>query len=358
MEAKVSIDYCSDSVYFRPMKASVYTGPQQLEVRDLKIPLISEDEVLLKIYACGVCGTDIVKYQYDMVKPPVVLGHEVAGMTQAVGKNVTKFKIGDRIVVAHHTPCYACHFCKHGNVSMCETFKKSNLDPGGFAEYLRIPATHVQMTAHKIPENMSFEEAIFMEPLACILRNIKRSNIQQKDSVLIVGLGSVGLMTVMALKSMGMKVFGTDLKEERIELAKKIGINWATKPTEDLRNEIVSRTTTRGVDLVVLTAGNEKTYSESIQYVRDGGSVSIFAGMGPEAKVQFTINDLYKREINLYSSYSPSPIELMEALQMIANREVDVRVLQPKSFTLDHVETAILEVQSQKIFKAIIQPTM
>lgn len=340
------------------MKASVYTGTRKIEVQQINVPAISEDEVLLKIHACGVCGTDIVKYQYDLVKPPVVLGHEVAGTVEKVGSNVSKFKVGDRVVVAHHTPCYSCHFCKHGSVSMCETFKKSNLDPGGFAEFLRIPATHVQMTAHKIPEGMTFEEAIFMEPLACILRNIKRANLQQKDSALIVGLGSVGLMTAMALKSMGMKVFATDLKQDRIDLAKKHGIDWASTPSADLKEQIHSRTHPKGVDLVVLTAGNEKVYSDSIQYIRDGGAVSIFAGMGPQAKLEFNINELYKREVTVYSSYSPSPIELMEALQMIANREVDVRALSPKSYSLAQLEEAILAVQNQQVYKAIIQPTL
>lgn len=340
------------------MKASVYIGTRKMEVRQVDVPQISEDEVLLKIKACGVCGTDIVKYQYDLVMPPLVLGHEVAGTVEKVGSNVAKFKIGDRVVVAHHTPCYSCHFCKHGSVSMCETFKKSNLDPGGFAEFLRIPATHVQMTAHKIPDSMTFEEAIFMEPLACILRNIKRANLQQKDSVLIVGLGSVGLMTAMALKSMGMKVFATDLKEDRIALAKKHGVDWASTPTANLKDEIHSRTNPKGVDLVVLTAGNEKVYSDSVKYIRDGGAVSIFAGMGPDAKLEFNINDLYKREITIYSSYSPSPIELSEALMMIQNREVDVRALTPKNYSLEQVEEAILAVQSQQIFKAIIQPSL
>ena len=340
------------------MKASVYTGTRKIEVRQVDVPKISEDEVLLKIQACGVCGTDIVKYQYDLVKPPVVLGHEVAGTIEKVGRNVTKFKVGDRVVVAHHTPCYSCHFCKHGSVSMCETFKRSNLDPGGFAEYLRIPAPHVQMTAHKIPDSMTYDEAIFMEPLACILRKKKRANLQQKDSALIIGLGSVGLMTAMALKSMGMKVFATDLKEDRIALAKKHGIDWAATPSANLKSEIESRTNPKGVDLVVLTAGNEKVYSDSIKYIRDGGAVSIFAGMGPEAKLEFNINELYKREVTVYSSYSPSPIELMEALQMIQNKEVDVRALTPKKFSLDQVEEAILAVQNQQVYKAIIQPTL
>lgn len=340
------------------MRAAVYIGPQKLEVRDVIVPTISEDEVLLRIHACGVCGTDIVKYQYDMVKPPVVLGHEVAGTIEKIGKNVTKFQMGDRVVVAHHTPCYACHFCKHGNVSMCETFKKSNLDPGGFAEFLRIPATHVQMTAHKIPDSISFEEAIFMEPLACILRNIKRANLQPKDSILVIGLGSVGLMTAMALKSLGMTVFATDLKEERIALAMKMGIDWATKPSSQLKEQIASRTHPTGVDLLVLTAGNEKVYSESIDLVRDGGTVSIFAGLSPTSKIEFTVNDLYKREIQIYASYSPSPVELMEALTMITNREVDVRVLGPKNFPLENLEAAILQVQAQEIFKAIIQPQL
>ena len=340
------------------MKASVYVGTRKIEVRDYESPTIFDDEVLLKVHSCGVCGTDIVKYQYDLVKPPVVLGHEVAGVVEQVGSNVTKFQKGDRIVVAHHTPCYACHYCKHGNVSMCETFKRSNLDPGGFAEFLRIPATHVQMTAHKIPDSISFEQAIFMEPLACILRNIKRANLQFGDSVLIVGLGSVGLMTAMALRSMGMKVLGADLREDRIQLAKNQGIEWAGLSNSVLKKEVLSRTENRGVDLVVLTAGNSEVYSNSVHYVRDGGTISIFAGMGPTDEMNFVVNEIYKREITLYSSYSPSPIELKESLDLIANRSVDVSVLQPKAFPLEKLEEAIHHVQNQEIFKAIIQPSL
>ena len=341
-----------------PMKACVYTGPQKFEVKDVHIPTISEDEVLLKILACGVCGTDIVKYQYDMVKPPIILGHEVAGIVEDVGKNIEKFKKGDRVVVAHHTPCYSCHYCKHGSISMCEVFKKSNLDPGGFAQYLRIPAPHVQMTAHKIPDSVTFEEAIFMEPLACILRNIKRAHLQPNDSVLVVGLGSVGLMTGMVLKTMGITVFATDLKKDRVDLAQKLGMDWATIPSATLKEEIDSRTNFQGVDLVVLTAGNEKVYSDAVHYVRDGGTVSIFAGMGPQSKLEMNINNFYKREITMYASYSPSPIELMEALQLIQSGKVNVRALSPKTFSLDHLEQAIGQVQRQEIFKAIIQPAL
>ncbi|MEZ4845593.1 MAG: zinc-binding dehydrogenase [Bdellovibrionota bacterium] len=312
---------------------------------------------MLKIHACGVCGTDIVKYQYDMVKPPIVLGHEVAGTIEKIGKNVTKFKAGDRVVVAHRAMLFLPLLQTWKRVYV-RCLQKSNLDPGSFAEYLRIPAPHVQMTAHKIPEGMTFEEAIFMEPLACILRNIKRAGLHQKDSALIVGLGSVGLMTGMALKSMGIKVFATDLKQERIDLAMKLGLDWATVPTAALKDEIHARTNPHGVDLVVLTAGNEKVYSDSVNYVRDGGAVSIFAGMGPESKLEFNINNLYKREIVVYASYSPSPIELMEALQMIQNGEVNVKALAPKKFSLDQVEQAILAVQKQQVYKAIIQPNM
>ena len=340
------------------MRAAVYTEKETLETQEHPAPALGPGDVLLRVHACGVCGTDIIKVKQKLVKGPIVLGHEVAGVVEDIGPKVSKFAKGDRVVVAHHTPCNECHFCRHGNVSMCETFKASNLDPGGFAELLRIPSTHVQMTAHKIPAHVSFEEAVFMEPLACVLRNIKRANLLPGDTALVIGLGSVGLQTAQALEAQNIKVIACDLNEARVKLGTELGVSRSILSTkENLDKAIIEETEGRGVDLAVLTAGNAKVYSEIVQYVRGGGKVSIFAGLPAGEKLSMEINELYKREITVYASYSPSPLELSEALQAISDGTVNVKALEPTRYILDQLPQAIEDVVGQKIFKAIIDPT-
>ncbi|MEZ4705321.1 MAG: alcohol dehydrogenase catalytic domain-containing protein [Bdellovibrionota bacterium] len=339
------------------MKACVYTESRDLQVLQVQTPGIAPGELLMRVAACGVCGTDVQKIQFSTATPPLVLGHEVSGWVEQVGQGVHGFSKGDRIVVAHHTPCYACHYCKHGNVSMCKTFKQSNLDPGGYAEFLRIPAVHVQMTTHKIPDHVSFQEAIYMEPLACVLRNIKRAQLIHDDVVLVIGLGSVGLLTSMALKALGMRVIGADLKSERRTLAQSVGIDEVVDGDADqIHRAVFSMTGGRGVDLAVLTAGNEDVYANVISHVRDGGKINLFAGLSPQAMLKYNVNEVFKRELTIYSSYSPSPIELLEAMDMISRKQVLVSVIGNQTYGLDQIPAAIEDVISQKVMKAIIQP--
>jgi L-iditol 2-dehydrogenase len=339
------------------MRAAIYIDEGKIETRQTETPQLSSGDVLLKVYACGVCGTDIRKVQHHLVTPPTVLGHEVAGEVVEVGSDVNKFKVGDRVVVAHHTPCYNCHYCKHGNFSMCREFKRSNLDPGGFAEFLRIPKRHVELTAHRIPDEMSYETAIFMEPLACVVRNLKRASLERGDTLLIVGLGSMGLLTGQLAKSKGMKVIATDLRDDRIQTARALGFDIATRADDkDIKDKVERLTDHHGVDLVVLTAGNAQTYGDMIRYVRDGGAINIFAGLPPGAKLAYDVNEIYSREITVFSSYSPSPAELTEALELLHKAKVRVDVLEPKTYPLTQLSDAIAAAGSQQILKAIIAP--
>lgn len=342
------------------MLAAVYKGNHRVATAPVSKPSIGADEVLLRVHSCGVCGTDIGKVNHDLIPEGSILGHEVAGYVEEVGDRVSKFEVGDRLVVAHHTPCYSCHYCRHGNVSMCAYFKKSNLDPGGFAEYLRIPAMHVQMTAHKVPRRLPLEHAIFMEPLACILRNIKRADLQRGDSVLIVGLGSVGLLSGQVLKKQGMRVIGLDLKEDRLQVAKNLGFDHSlyAEASQEIEAAIKAESSGRGVDLVILTAGNGDVYSHAIKYLRGGGKLSIFAGQAPEMRAEFLINQIYKNEITIFASYSPSPLELTEALDMLVAEEVNITSLSPKTYSLSELNTAIEAVNGGQIFKGIVQPQL
>ncbi len=341
------------------MKAACYVDRFQLATQETDIPTLGPGDLLLQVYACGVCGTDVRKVRHALVKPPAILGHEVAGEVVDLGKDVRKFKRGDRVVVAHHTPCYVCHYCRHENFSMCRKFKSSNLDPGGFSEFVRVPEGHVEMTAHKIPEGMPYETAIHMEPLACILRNLKRTKLLPGDTVLVIGLGSMGLLTGQMIKRTPANVIGSDLRFDRRQIAQGLGFDLVLDGNDQHHNnkeKILEMTEGRGLDLVVLTAGNATLYGDVVQLVRDGGSVSIFAGLEPGAKVTYDANDLYSREITIYSSYSPSPCELSEALEHLKNKSVDVHILNSKIFRLEEAFMAIEAVASQKILKAIIAP--
>lgn len=339
------------------MKAAVYMDKMRVEAKETALPEIGSGDILLRVCACGVCGTDIQKIRHGTLKPPAILGHEVAGEVIKVGAGVQKFVVGDRVVVAHHTPCYVCHYCRHENYSMCRTFKASNLDPGGFAEFVRVPQAHVEMTAHRIPEGMSFEQAIHMEPLACVLRNVKRAKLLPGDTVLIIGLGSVGLLTGQVLKRIPCKVIGADLKPERLELAKQLKFDLTLNGKDPALEKHIQRITEqRGVDLVVLTAGNARLYSKVARFVRDGGAINIFAGLEPGAKGTYDLNEIYRREITIYSSYSPSPAELKEALEHLQAGTIQVDILNPKPFALAELPQAIEAVMNQSILKAVIRP--
>ena len=338
------------------MKAAVFTGQKTVETREEPNPKLGEGDVLIRMRSCGVCGTDVRKVQFSLVRPPVILGHEVAGDVVEVGPNVTKFKVGDRVVVAHHTPCFVCHYCRHENFSMCKKFKSSNLDPGGFAEYVRIPKEHVEMTAHKIPQTLTYDQAVFMEPLACVLRNLKRAKTLPGDTVLIVGLGSMGLLTGQMVQHFSGHVIATDLRDDRRALGQRLGFETLDGTDPNLKDKVLKATDGRGVDVVILTAGNEEVYSGAISFVRDGGSVNVFAGLAPGAKLNFDANELYSREITVYSSYSPSPIELKEALVFLEHGIVNVDILEAKPYELKELGSAIDAVQMQSILKAIIHP--
>jgi L-iditol 2-dehydrogenase len=339
------------------VKAAVYINSSKVEVQEIPIPLLGPQDILLKVQVCGVCGTDVRKVQFGLIKKPTVLGHEIAGEVVEIGKQVTQFQLGDRVVVAHHTPCYSCHFCRHESYSMCKKFKTSNLDPGGFSEFVRIPADHVAMTAHRIPEDVPYDWAIHMEPMACVLRNVKRAHILPGDTVVVIGLGSTGLFTGQIVQNFGGQVIATDLREERRILGKKLGFKAVLDGSDPNFLSILQELTQgRGADVVILTAGTPKLYGEVVHWVRDGGKISLFAALDPKAQLTYNIEEIYHREITIYSSYSSSPAELTESLWFIQNRTLAVDILTPTLFPLSGLPLAIQSVVNQSVLKAIIQP--
>ena len=340
------------------MKAAVAYGGETLRIEEFSPPLPGATELVVRVRACGLCGSDLVKMFQQKLQAPTVLGHEIAGEVSRVGTEVAQFQPGDRVVVAHHVPCYACHYCRHGNYSMCRDFKQSNLRPGGFAEEVLVPAEHVKWTTLRLPEHVSYEQGSFTEPLACCLRSLRRWNLQPGDVVLLVGLGVMGLLMAQLVRAYHGAVIGVDVDDGRLEFATRAGVQvlCSACDRDHLRRLIATCTDGRGCDVVVLTAGDGSTLEEALQWVRDGGTVTLFGNLSRQMRAELDADLLYYREITLQGSYSPSPVELVHALHFIESHAVDVDRLITHRLPLEELPQAVELARTRRAVKAIIKP--
>ena len=340
------------------MKAAVAYGAETIRIEEFPLLVPGKAELVVRVRACGLCGSDLVKIFEQKLQVPTVLGHEIAGEVLRVGAEVAQFQPGDRVVVAHHVPCYACHYCRHGSYSMCRDFKQSNVRPGGFAEEVLVPAEHVTWTTLRLPDHLSYEQGSFTEPLACCLRSLRRWNLQPGDIVLLVGLGVMGLLMAQLVRTYHGAVAGTDLDDGRLDFAKRTGIQvlCSARDPERLRRSIADWTGGRGCDVVVLTAGDGSTLQEALQWVRDGGTITLFGNLSRHTMAQLDPNLLYYREITLQGSYSPSPLELVHALHFIESHAVDVNPLITHRLALEELPQAVELARTRRAVKAIINP--
>lgn len=296
------------------MKAAVCVAGA-IELREWPEPVPGPGELVLRVSGCGLCGSDILKIN-AAAPGPAVLGHEVVGQVAAVGPGVRRFAPGERLVVAHHVPCFDCHYCRRGSPSMCRHFKRVNLDPGGFAELVRVPAPNVAHAAFRLPAEMTDETASFTEPLACCLRAVKRTRVGAGDTALVVGLGSIGCLLAQLLALEGARVLASDLLDDRRALGRGLGAR-VFDADADLDVALREATEGRGADLVILTAGGAAVLPAAAARVRDGGTLHYFAG-GAGDSLPLPLGALYHRELTLTATYSSSPAELEEAFALLA----------------------------------------
>lgn len=300
-----------------------YDKKNKLRVSERPIPKIDKDEALLKVKVCGVCGSDLVKIKNNLVEDGTVLGHEVVGTIVEVGSPSKKDFLKQKAVIVHHVPCLSCHFCKNGNFSMCPQFKNTNLFPGGFSEYIKLSKQHLEQATFLVPKSTVSEyELALTEPLACCLRAVNRAQISSSNTVLICGLGSIGIMISKLCYEKGAHVIGIDLLQERINLANEMNATndgfIANSP--ELKSFILNKTEGRGVDIVFLASGSEKNINDALTLVRSGGTIIIFASIPIEKG--FYNNEIYYRELSVIGSYSPSPLDLREAYQLIITQKL------------------------------------
>ena len=308
-----------------------------------------EDETLsgrkgaiVKVLGCGLCGSDIVKLKHNLVKNGTVLGHEIVAKIVAIDSE-TDFKKDDVIVTSHHIPCGKCEYCKNGNVSMCRHFKETNIRPGGFSELVFVSEEHLQNVAYLKPENLTDDEAAFYEPLGCCIRAVKRAGLRQNSTALVIGLGSIGILMAQALKAFGMNVIGCDLIASRVQILKNLGIEAFVLP--ELCDSIKA-------DGVFMTSGSDRAIDTALKFVRDGGKILVFSST-PQ-NMGYANNEIYYRELTVLGSYSPSPADLKDSLELLATKEVKVAGLST-IYPLEKVQKAINDTVENKILKAYIK---
>ena len=329
------------------MKLAMYYSQKDIRIEEIPIPEIGEDEVLVEMKACGICGSDLMDW-YLRSRAPLVLGHEPAGIIARKGSKVKGFSIGDRVFVHHHVACLKCHYCIHRDYTLCEQFHETNIEPGGFAEYFKVPALNLQIDTLKIPENVSFEEATFIEPVGCCLRALKKCKIQTGDSVAIIGAGTTGIIHTTLSKILGAaKTIVSDLIDYRLNVAKKFGADVTVNPeNEDLTEVVKAETDGRGVDLAIVTAPNLEAYKTGINVCRKGGKLCVFAPIQPGKYLQLSLKELFFSEIQIIPSYSTSHLETRTALELIKSGRINVNELITHRFRL---------VDAAKAFKTALE---
>ena len=265
------------------------------EVDDLK--LNGRKGAVVKVLGCGLCGSDIVKFKHAIVQDGAVLGHEIVAIIEEINSD-SSFKVGDKIVSSHHIPCFECTYCKHGNFSMCNHFKETNIIPGGFSEKVYLSEEHLKNVAHLVPQNLTDEEISFYEPLGCCIRAIKRTQLQKGDKVLTIGLGSIGLIMSEALKALGYEVYACDLLDERLKIAKEKGIEaYNSKDIDAFDSLIKSKTEGLGVDAVFMTSGADKAIEVAIKTIKMGGKILVFSST-PNSN-GYPNNEIYYKELTV-----------------------------------------------------------
>lgn len=333
-------------------------GSTSLEQKSMRPP--AGGEILLKLKAVGLCGTDLFKLATNSADPGTVLGHELVGTVLALGDDVTKFKIGDRVVVPHHVSCGSCLYCRRGSETMCETFKENLMSPGGFADLVLIRRRAAENAAFVIPDNIADEKAVFTEPAACVLRGINRANLGPQDTTVILGSGSMGLLHLLVLKAVypQISVLVVDPNSARRDIAASLGATMVSPPGGEARNCVDTLTGRLGADGVFDTVGGNATLQAGISLSRSGGAVILFAHAPENAIAGFDLNAFFKHERQIIGTYSGALAEQQEVFRLICNGMLDPSPLVTHTMPLNDFGRGVDLVVAQKALKVLFTPSV
>jgi L-iditol 2-dehydrogenase len=339
------------------MRVAVYYNNRDIRLEERPVPTIGADELLVKIMASSICGSDVLEW-YRIKQAPRVLGHEIAGVVVEAGEKVKKFKIGDRVTVTHHVPCNICRYCLSGHPTACDTLHRTNFDPGGFAEYVRVPWINVDRGTFLLPPEISFEEGTFVEPLACVLRGQKVARIRPGQTLLVLGSGVSGILHIKLAAATGAgKIIATDIFSYRLEMAKKFGAEFVFSANE--LNADILRTVNEGrlAERVILCAGSLAAAEQALQCVDRGGTILFFAVPHPDDKLVIPINEFWRNDITLLTSYAADAADLTETIELLRNRRVQVADMITHRLALSETGLGFnLMEKAAESLKIIIEP--
>lgn len=339
------------------MRVAMYYNNRDIRLEEMPVPGIGPGEILMRVHASGICGSDLMEW-YRLPKAPLVLGHEVAGEVVEIGQGVEEFRLGDRIIATHHVPCNTCYYCLRGNHSACRTLRTTHFDPGGFSEYIRIPAINVDRGVLRLPDEVSYDEASFVEPLGCVVRGQRLAGFQIADCVLVMGSGITGLLHIELARAQGAgRIIATDISDFRLKAASDFGADHTVHAGEDIASYMRNVNEGRLADMVIVCTGAQSAIEGALKLAEPGGTILFFAPSGPAAEITIPYNDFWWSGIKTVSSYAASPSDLAVALELIRAKRVNVLGMVTHRLPLSETLKGFRMVEeAQDSIKVIVRP--
>jgi L-iditol 2-dehydrogenase len=339
------------------MRVAVYYNNRDIRIEEIPKPEIGADELLVKVMACGICGSDVMEW-YRIKKAPRVLGHEMTGIIEEVGENVENFKVGDRVFVSHHVPCNECCYCLDSRHTVCETLHSTNFDPGGFAEFVRVPKINVEFGTFLLPDEVSFEEGTLIEPLGCVIRGQRRANVKQGHTVLVLGSGTSGILHIQLARVLGAeRVIATDINEYRMKAAKKFGVDEVIDAREDVPARVREINEGRLADRVIVCIGAVPAIKQALKCVDGGGTILFFAPTEPDIDIPLPFNEFWMSQTELTTTYAAAPKDIEEAIELIRSNRVNVHDMITHKLSLAETSKGFqIVAEAKKSIKVIVEP--
>lgn len=334
------------------MKSSLYFTNEDIRVVERPVPSIGPNEVLAEVVACGICGSDTMRWYREPQSKRlggINTGHEIAARIVRVGESVRGYRSGQRVVITHHFPCLKCGACRSGNETACEAMHQKHIDPGGFAQYVRVFESGLDLGLYPMPEGMSFEAGSFVEPLGCVVRSVRKMAPLQGQSVLILGSGLAGLLHIRLMKARGAgPICAIDTNQQRLDAARESGADEVRFAGDPLPT----------ADRVVVCTGAPVAARQALDCIHRGGSLMFFAANGPDEKLEIPLTRFWTSQPSLLFSYGAAPRDMSEALELIASGTVRVDDLVTHRFPLDRIREAfeLFENPRDTSLKIVIEP--
>lgn len=332
----------------KTMRAGVYRDKGVVRVEEVPVPEVGDGEVLIKVAACGICGTDIKKIYQRYVEPPQILGHELAGTVVAIGRGITKWKLGDRVMSFHHIPCGSCFFCKNRLFSQCKQYKTTGLtggftpNGGGFGEYVKAMPWVADRGIVALPDDVSFEQATFIEPINTIVKAVQKARVQAGETVLVIGCGPIGLQLLMVAKNTGARIYTSDPMATRRAKSLELGAIESFDPISGkLMAEMRARSEGRGADAVLVAVAHPAVVVDALAAARPGGRVLLFAANDPVTKIEFPAAAVGIDEKEILGSYSAA-VDIQEsAAELVLGKKLPVMDIVTHRFPLARIQEGL-----------------